>query len=588
MVDQYLQHLMALISSKNIFASYEFMKNLPPNTPIPNKNNLFSELETKVDAARNLTRTVNRLLKNAAYPKALANLKEAQKLVPDFPNIQVDIDFIEGSMATFQQSLVDAELAARKGEQKRVSELLDTAIKIDESNIAIRKVRKDLQKHMRKRKMRNILLLSLVILTPFLYSGYEEFLFMKGNSQWNLANSYITTQKYQLAKEEMGKIDDTLQGVRFLNQIEKEKLLACVRNMTGSSRFQQGLLGKVLYDGEFIDRTNKEQIDQIALLCEQGQLNVDQDKWPEALTAYQKALKVALIDEVFHKDQIEELRHSIFELRDVIYARYEEEGRQSFRAMVTTADILFKERRWAEAMDSYNQALRFAQENRVSDYDVVSRISLARHEAEMKNSLEEAQAYLAVNKELEAREVLQRIVTLADENGFSSHTASVASRKMIARIDKNIFIGKMNDLEEYAKMMQAENKYDEALAQYQELLEELTVNSEKFQINPADRIKGVHLAMAEISKQQLVTNKYRYLLTAYQNILRESFNLSSNTHLKQPKIVFLKGEDNVLIYKVTALGSQSSGTSAPHTQYEVDYKFDMGTGAWALDGSPTS
>ncbi|MEN8256531.1 MAG: hypothetical protein ABFS09_01575 [Thermodesulfobacteriota bacterium] len=588
MVDQYLQHLMALIGNNKIFASYEFMKSLPPNTPIPNKNNLFSDLEVKVNEARLLTREVNRLLKKADYPKALGNLLKAKRLVPDFPNIQNDIDFIEGTITNLQQSLSEAEKAAKKGKQKKVREFLDTAHKIDGRNIAISRIEKKLQKSLQRNKIRNILLTSMVILTPFVYSGYEIFSYMEGNSHWTKANSYIARHEYQLAKLEMEKVEKNLNKVHFLNQPGKLNLLGCTKNMIASTRFQQGLLGKVLHGDTFIDLANKIQLDKIALLTKKAEQNVTDKNWSVALTEYQQALDVALKDEDFHHVTINKLHKSILDIRDIMYVQYEDVGKVSFRGMVKQADLLFNEKRWDEAMNSYGQALRFAQENRVSDYDLVTRISKARHVADINNSLEEAQALLALNKSIEARKIFERIIEFSEENGVTGLAATAISREMIAKIDKNVFLNKIDTLEMKAGKLRLEKKYEESLAYYHELLQEIGANSNKLQLNLADREKMVKETMAEISKQQVVSSQHRFLLSAYQNILRKTFNLSKNIRLKQPEIVFLKNDNNVLIYKVTALGTQDSNTSAIDTKYEVDYKFDMGTGAWALNGSPIS
>ncbi len=583
MVDKYLQHLMALIGSNKIFASYEFMKSLPPNTPIPNKHNLFTDLEAKVNKARNLTREVNSLLKQAAYPKALGNLLKAKRLVPDFPNIQNDIDFIEGTITNLQQSLTEAEVAAKKGNQKKVREFLDTAHRIDGRNIAISRIEKSLQKSIRRKKARNILITVMVILTPFAYCGFEIISYMKGNSHWNKANSHIARHEYQLAALEMEQVERNLNRVIFLNQSGKMNLLSCTKNMVTSTRFQQGLLGKILHGDTFIDRTTKEQIDKITMLTKKADQSIIDKNLSAALNDYQQALDIALLDEDYHQTSIDKLNKSILLIRDSMYALYEEEGRKSFRTKVKQADLLFHEKRWDEAMDSYGSALRFAQENRVSDYDVVTRISRARHEAEMNASLEDARALLALNKMSEAKDLFKRIIALAEENGIAGLEVTAISREMIAKIDKNVFLDKVDALELKAGKLRLEKKYDEALAHYNELLDEFNANSNKYGVNLADREKIVRETMAEISKEQVVSSQHRFLLSSYQNILRKTFNLSKSIRLKQPKIVFLKDDNNVLIYKITALGTQESNRSAIDTKYEADYKFDMGTGSWAVN-----
>ncbi len=588
MFDQYLQHLMALIGSNRIFESYEFMKSLPANTPIPNKHNLFSELESKVNRARAHTREVNRLLKKAAHPKALENLIMAQRLVPDFPNIQNDINFIEGTIANLQQSLNNAELAAKRGQQKRVREYLDTVAKIDKTNMAISRINRKLQKSMGRRKARNILLTALVILTPFIYCGYEQFSFLRSNSQWHMANTYIARNEYQLAKLEMDRAEDSLQHVHLLNQVEKVKIIAIITNMTESSRFQQGLQGNVLHNGQFMPRNTKEQLEQIANLSQKADLNVAGGNWTAALNDYQGALDIALADEIQHQVIIGELQGAILQMRDNLYNQYEERGWASFRVMVSQADILVRERRWAEAMDYYDDALRLARENRLSDYEAVSRISNARHRAEIHNCLDEARARLALNNELEAHHIFERIITLSQENDLKNLAATAIAWEMIAKIDKNIFLEQIRGLEEKAGKLRLEKKYQEALAHYQELLSEVTANADTYQLNLAGQKKIAEDGMAEINRQLVVSNQYSYLLSTYKNILRKNFNLSKNIRLQQPKVVFLRDDNNVLLYKVTALGTQGPNASAPHTKYEIDYKFDMATGAWSLNDTPTS
>lgn len=589
MVDQYLQHLMALIGSNRIFAGYEFMKNLPPNTPIPNKHNLFCELETKVNNARALTREVNRLLKNAAYPKALDNLQRAQRLVPDFPNIQNDIDFLEGTITNLQQSLTAAEMAAKKGHEKKVRAFLDTATQIDGSNIAISRINKKLQKSVRKKKIRNVLLTSLIILSPFAYAGYEHLSFIKGNSHWQQAHAAIARQEYQQAKHEMAQTEEQLQQVLFLHQSPKNELVAAVADLLQSTSFQQGLLGKVIHEGAYIDLHSKRQLDQIANLIEQAETAVTEQQWPEAFAAYQHALRVALEDETFHQATIDALQKTILTTRDDMYGQYKEEGRASFLVMVNQADLLFAEKRWSEAMAAYDQALRFAQTNRVSDYEVVTRISTARHEAEITNCLEEAQALMKVNKDREARQVFGRILTLSEENGALNLAAIALSREMIAEIDKRDFLLTIKGLEEKAGQLRREQKYEEALAHYQEMLAELAANAPRYQLNLTDRAETVKAAMTEITKQQVVSSQQSYLLSAYQNILRKKFNLSQKIHLKQPEVVFVRNDNNVLIYKVIALGAEASESVAkPLTRYEMNYAFDLGTGAWLATGDSTS
>lgn len=588
MVDQYLQHLMALIGSNRILASYEFMKSLPPNTAIPNKNNLFSELESKVNKARASTRNTNKLLKQAAYPKALENLKMAKRLVPDFPNIQNDIDFLEGTIANLQQSLIQAELAAKKGEQKKVREFLNIASKIDGKNIAISRINKNLQKNMRQRKVRNILITTLVILTPFAYLSLEQYSFMESNAHWNKANSYIAQEDYQLAKLEMEKVKTNLKNVRLLNQIDKTKTLASISNMEKSTRFQQGLLGKVLHNGQFTDQTTKKQLDQIAEFSQKAALNVEEKNWPAALEHYKNALDIALSDKNFHQAVIENIQESMLQIRDTMYSQYEEKDRTSFNAMVSQADILFQERRWLEAMDSFGHALSFAREKRLSDYDVVNRVTRAHNVAEINNYLENAQAKFAINKVLEARHIFERIIALSEKNDLIDLAAPAISREMITKIDTNIFLVQIDNLEEKAAKLLAEKKYPEALAHYQELLAELAANSAKYQLNPLSKQIIANNAIAEINKHQIVANQHSYLLSSYKNIFRKNFNLSANIELQQPEVIFLKGENNILLYKLTALGTQTPNTSTPRTRYEIDYKFDMSTGAWTLYDSPSS
>ncbi|PLX50542.1 MAG: hypothetical protein C0613_03945 [Desulfobulbaceae bacterium] len=574
MAEKYLHHLMQLIGSKRILAAYEYMKELPANTAIPNKHNLFADLEAKVKEARVLARQVNFLLNKAAYPKALTCLHKVRRLVPDFPNINNDIDFIEGTMANLKQSLASAELAARRGDKKGVAELLNMADQIDRGNSAIPAIKKRLHKSVRRRRMRTMALTALIILTPFAYAGYEHKAFVSGDDHWRRARASIGNQEYKEAEAQMARARHALRNVRLLHQVDKQKLLNSVINMAASETFQQGLEGKVLHNGHFIDRTTQEQLDQIAAFSRAARENIARQKWSVALKKYQQALHVALSDEEYHHARISELRTALLQVRDTIYSHYKEQDEATLVALVEEGDRFFQERRWAEAMEAYGQALAFARQNRVADYGLVGRMGRARHEAEINNCLDEAEALMALNKQSEARLVFQRIITIIEENDLADLAALPLSRKMVARIDRELFVDKIRSLTARGEELHTAEKYDEALAHYREALVTLTENSQKYALDMAPQEEKIRKALAELDKQQTLAGHYRYLLATYQKIVRQQFNLSSQVKLQQPEVVFLKEEDNSLIYKISALGIAPSTAAGPSTRYEVDFKID--------------
>lgn len=588
MADTYLHHLMKLIGSNRILAAYEFMKSLPADTPIPNKHNLFIDLEAKVKEARLLARQVNFLLRKASYPKALTSLHKVRRLVPDFPNIDNDIDFIEGTMTNLKQSLASAELAARRGDKKAVAELLNMAGQIDRGNSAIPTIKKRLHKSVFRKRVRTIALSALIILTPFAYAGYEQVAFLAGDDHWRQARAAIAAQEYKEAEEQMARVRHSLGNVRLLHQVDKQKLLSSVINMAGSETFQQGLEGKVLHNGHFIDRSTLEQLDQITAFSQAAQENIAQQKWSVALKKYQQALHVALTDEVYHQETISTLRTALLQLRDTMYSHYKKQDETTLVSLAGEGDRFFQERRWAEAMEAYGQALAFARQNRVADYGLVGRIGRARHEAEINNRLDEAEALMALNKQGEARLVLQRIITIIEENDLTDLAALSASRKMVARIDRELFVDKIKSLTTRGEELHAAEKYDEAQAHYREALVELTENSRKYELDMAPQEEEVRKVLAQLDKKQTLAGHYRYLLATYQKIVRQQFNLSSQVKLQEPEVVFLKEEDNILIYKISALGVAPSAAAGPSTRYEVDFKIDKRTDNQLPQPGPTS
>lgn len=577
MVDHNLQHLMHLLKNRQVMASFQYLNSLSPATQIPNKAKLSNELKIKIEQAQGLTADINIMLAKGQYPKALQQLKKAQTLVPDFPNIQTDIDFITASISTMNKNLQNAQTLAAKGKRHQVAEILTAAQKIDRNNPAIPAVEKSLRHGLRKKKGVAVCITTLALILPLIYISFEQMTLLQAKDLWSKADQFIVSKQYQQAQAIIAEMDTRLQYVHLCGQKEKVRLLTIAADITQSEQFIYGLQGvpaprlKPLNEKK---NGNERHIE--GLLIQAAAL--EGQNLPEALALYDKALQFSTgnihISETTRKQIIAKIQST----REAIATEKRTEDVALFQSLLQQAAAFTATESWKQAENAYLQALTFAKKEQLQNYNEIAQAKKGYNQSIIRGRIENGEVAFNQNRYADAIDDYRASLLFLEEN-------QVVEPELASIVRKQLLVVLVTEALQHGDQCYNDRKYGQSINKYNEALVLLVKsNQQLFAEESSEYQKEIQRKITQAEKQMLELSQRDHLLASYQKILRSNFNLSRNTVFKNPVIVLLAKKGDHLIYKVSALGSKS--TAAANIRYELDYTFNLKTGVWNINDIP--
>ncbi|MEN8140659.1 MAG: hypothetical protein ABFR97_05475 [Thermodesulfobacteriota bacterium] len=490
MSDQHLSHLMKLIEVNQVYGSYSYLKSLPLDVSIPNRQKLLAEMEEKVLKAKTLVKQVDHLLEKGEYPRALNYLKSAKDIVPDYPKINTDIKFIQATMDDIKGNLDAAEKAARHGDQGKVAALLKEVAKIDRGNKDIAGIKAHLAKGQRLKKVKKISLIALALLLPLIYLCFESYSLDKAQSHWSKATALLARQDYQGSQESINAALAKLRRVRLISQEKKGKLTKWIMDMQFSTTFQQGLEGKVINNGFYQPEEAQVQKERIAYLEKEARGQARKKEFTKAIVTYNEALSIARLDVELHHATIDRLQQSIdsFKLQqrnDRVQADLNQ-----FQLLITQADTLLAEEKWPEAKLAYSGVHEFALNKGLDLPALLVKAEQGRDIAAIQIVLAQARSLEKEGADIVAIiSSYDKAMTMASKADLSGHPFLAASRNHLAQLAKTTGLSRFKLLEAQGDELASSKLFVEAVGKYEKALELLNNKQGMGSAQPDDKLR---------------------------------------------------------------------------------------------------
>ena len=406
--------------------------------------------------------------------------------------------------------------------------------------------------------------------------------------------------------EEAKSVLSQLSILRFRKTTQEKE----INTLITSTALQEGLKGRVLYQGEYIPTGMALAQEELTVLTDQAQSLAGQNKIVESLTLYRQALKFA-IDHNLGKQQA--VINEIIQSLDLRYT-------------LSVAERAEQDKNWDGAAVAYRKALTLSGniKNLGTASDITHRMTAAsfRHELDQSKKaftqsqwretikyLEQAQQAINVNPNVvteKERQDLHRLLVnsrlyLMLSNGREAYqqknwgqaieeyqnalnllasepdSAENMLGESLGKIEKTLLMVKIAQIQDL--VLVAESKADTAavLTHCKEI--QRLIKSSNHQTDPA--VKTVLQKINErIEKQQdLVAQneKITWLEEHFEEIFRANYPTFKGSKLMQPKAVFMKKVGNKMIYTLTCL-ERSQGSSS---KLELNYQLDTSTGKWS-------
>ena len=600
-----LQYIRELVEDHKIFTANNLISELPTNVNFPDRDQLQQEIGK-------VLRKTDQLFKLAEQLEDVAKYDEALEVADNLLALAADAPGAEALRTRIQQSyqLAQAVGGAPKKTERTEGKTEAVAPPPQLSKPpALGKSFAALSSVPLKPILAGIAALGVIIVTISLYFNDQNVL---SQSQANLLKGQLLIDKRQFdaALESLEEARNVLAQLTVL-RFQKSNQEKVISDLIASNQLQEGLKGRVLYQGEYVPAGLASAQEELITLTDQAQLLAGQNNLAESLTLYRQALKYAT-DRNLAKQQaaINEMIQSL-ELRHAL----------------AIAERAEHEKNWDEAAAAYRKALNVSGtiQNLGSTSDITHRMTAAtfRHELDQSKKaftqsqwketikyLEQAQQVINANpavvteKERQdlhrllvnsrlylmlstAREAYQQknwplaideyqnaLNLLSTEPDSADHLQG----ESVSKVEKTLLLVKIAQLQESVVVAEGKGDANAAVTQSREILR--LIKASNHQTDPA--VKTVTQKVNEkIEKQQelaLQNEKIAWLEEHFEDIFRTNYPTFKGSKLSQPKAVFSRKSGTKLIFTLTCL-ERSQGSSS---KLELNYQFDTSSGRWSV------
>jgi Ubiquitin-protein ligase len=600
------QYIRTLVEDKKVFTANKLLSEFPQDLPFPDRDDIqrhIAKIFRKTDQLFNLAEQLETMSK---FGEALEVLDEIQSLATDVP----EVDAVRARI-NWAMQVAPPIAAADNKPSKRAATASQEAQQAPALSLRSTKLAGKLFTWANaipfKPVMAVLLVLGIAIMGASLYFNDQNTL-DQSQSHMNRGKMLIEKKQFDQAVETLEKAKAMLSDLTVL-RFSKDQREQAINALLTSTELQEGLQGRILYQGEYISASTAATYDELAAMRSRAQSLVEQGKLDEALLLYRQVLRFT-ISRKLDKQQpaINEIIQSL-------------EMRQS----LAVAEKCERENNWDCAAAAYRKALSGNMVNLGTANDITSRMTAATFRRELDQSkeaftqsqwqatiksLEQAQQAIDNNPSVvseKERQDLHRLLVNArlysslstareafeqknwDQaihgyqnalNVLSSEPDATENNRdeSLGKIEKTLLMVKITQIQE--QITKGEKKEDLAanVARYSDI--QRLINESAHQNDPA--VKNIAQQIADrMEKQQellLQREKIAWLQDHFEGIFRANYPTFKNYELAQPKAVFLKKNGKRLVFTLTCL-ARSQGSAS---KLELNYQFDTSNGKWSV------
>ena len=597
-----IAYIRDLVAQNKIFTANKLLSELPATASFPDREDVQQEIGKAL-------RKTDQLFKLAEQLEDMAKFDEAIEVADNLLAIAADAPGAEALRTRIQQSFqLTQSVGISSRQEERIEKTPEKKEKPTPSKDRVKLVR-----WKNSLPIKPILLVLLVLGAAIAsVSFYFKDQTILNQSQASLLKGQLLLDKKQFdqsleALEEAKGLLSRLTILRFRKSSQEQEINALIN----SSELQEGLKGRVLYQGEYIPSGLASDQEKLTVLTDQAQLLAGQNKLVESLTLYRQALKFAtdhnlgkqqaVINEII---QSLELRHTLAVAERAEQDKNWDEAAAAYRKALTlsgniknlgtASDIThrmtaatfrheldqskkaFNQSQWKETVKYLEQAQQAINLN--------SNVVTEKERQDLRRLLINAHLYLMLSTAREAYEQRNWPQAIEDyQNALNllarePDSAENMLGESLGKIEKTLLMVKIAQIQDLLLVAEGKSDPNAVLTHCKEIQQ--LIKTSNHQTDPA--VKTVLQKINEkIEKQQelfVQSEKIAWLEEHFEEIFRANYPTFKGSKLMQPKAVFLKKIGNKIIFTLTCL-ERSQGSSS---KLELNYQFDSSNGKWSV------
>ena len=435
----------------------------------------------------------------------------------------------------------------------------------------------------------------------------------KAGKHYDECQNLLKQNNFRGAERKCEEALSLIADVQMVRQDEKEQLTGKIQTLLASPKLRQGLLGKTLFDGQYVSKSTKTQLVRFKEAAEKGNSFFKNKRWHEASLSYKKALATAAKTAAINEDALSEIRKNlplaqfnslmqdgkkslavsdwdnatkhfrealslaktnIYVLSENMNQLESLASQAQFNSLLDKGKTFLATRQWEDALKSFQKALPLLGKFKYQGVDKLP---------DLKEKIAKSKIYLAIKKGKEAftaarwDEVTaqyEKAILLLEENSkLLSRVNTSESREKLSRIMLHAEI--IRDKQDLAKYLKSE-EYNSAVEKLQAIKQTITkskfVNQPEFQTI----LNEITSQLKTTKKQQLILQQTTYLTENFEDLFLKNYPAAARSALSSPKIVFLKYIGSKLLFRMQC----TETSSGRPLRLQMDYLYNPSSGRW--------
>jgi hypothetical protein len=453
----------------------------------------------------------------------------------------------------------------------------------------------------------------------YLYIKVQHQKIGSAEQSYNRCLTELETNNFAGAKESCDKALKESKGTMFVEQKRSADLTAEIQTTLRSVKLQQGLNGKILMDGQYLQKADVDKLSLYKKFSSEGEDLFKQKQWRVASEKLQKAIDLArdnpfisndTLPELTSKQQIatvqtfiedvgEKLKQKSWEsavqscsdalayLRELppeVQQQYAEQlqkqlAESQFGSLKQKADALFAESDWQQSTSAYQQALTTGKGSKGVPREALEEITLNIERAKLYQAINRGNLSFSAGSWNEAIDAYKNAQTLLTSN--KKIFIGIDADKNIKKLEKFILQASINKSLQTAQKHLKEKNLQAAKASYERIIRDIKTSSFSKDDNFRETIAESSKKIKSLRHKIFIDGKREYLENNFQTLFARHYPSSSPDNLSNPVITLENESPESVLFKLQCT-EVSRGRRA---LLIIHYKFNKTSGSWEFTTS---
>lgn len=579
-----LNRVHLLIRQKRFYELSVFLKELPEEEQFEDRTEIEAKITALLEKAMQLQKEADEAEHLGNPQKALELFQKAAELVPDFPNIEesisrarnsVDLAGDDWSLDETSMAETDNQDSEKSGSRKRVAFFEETTKK----SIRFLPILGGII----------VIVLAIVFITP--YFGAKSKL-DKASRLYEQCLQLLENNQFSQARSECESAQAALKKIGLFKKNDRDLLGKQITRTLASDKMVQGLVGRVLFQGKFVRKTDMNRVLEFNKQKEEGDEFFDNSQWQKALDKFQEALKTAkpihdsfeesLLREVENKIRIADINLTVDRGVSLLTRNEIEKSFEKFTTALASAESLpeefggsliakiqpkireieylrhldlgkkyFDANDWEAAIKQYEQALNLRDATPVATDDNTVSLYANMAEAELfalinsaKDAFSQSQWEAAIAKYQEAIDLLDSKRQLLER---------INPAEIQQQLERIILRARIVEFKQKADADMEKGAYAKAISSLEKVINAVVSSGLQKDKEFKAIINGTRQTISDTKGKAAISRRIDYLESNYKEIFEANYSAAVPEYLSEPKATFLRYEDGQELYEIQCL-----------------------------------